>query len=89
MKVIEKRLRWLERGLLLPVETEASRRAYDLVLEIRRRRAKRLGLPVPDDPPRLEGRLRTSGIAETIRARRQLMIAANSTLTGGRRQQQA
>jgi hypothetical protein len=50
MRVLEKRLRRLE--ILLPqAETGESRQAHELVLDIRRQRAARLGLPEPEDVP--------------------------------------
>jgi hypothetical protein len=51
MRVLERRLRRLEVGLLPPAETAESRRLHEIVLDIRRRRAERLGLPVPEDVP--------------------------------------
>jgi hypothetical protein len=51
VRVLEKRLRKLEEGLLPPPETAESRRVHELVLDIRRRRAARLGLPEPEDVP--------------------------------------
>jgi hypothetical protein len=51
MRVLEKRLRRLEVGLLPPPETAESRRLREIVLDIRRRRAARLGLPGPRDVP--------------------------------------
>ena len=51
MRVLEKRLRRLEVGLLPPVDTASSRRVHQIALDIRRSRAKRLGLPEPDDVP--------------------------------------
>jgi hypothetical protein len=51
MGVLEKRLRRLEIGLLPPPETAESRRVHELVLDILRRRAARLGLPEPQDVP--------------------------------------
>jgi hypothetical protein len=39
MRVLEKRLRRLEVGLLPPPETAESRRINEIVLDIRRRRA--------------------------------------------------
>jgi hypothetical protein len=51
MRVLEKRLRRLEIGLLPPPETVESRRGHQLVLDIRRARAARLGLPEPEDLP--------------------------------------
>ena len=69
MRVLERRLRRLEVGLLPPLETAASRRAHQIVLDIRRRRAERLGLPEPDD--RLEAAYRASmSLAERIVASR-------------------
>jgi hypothetical protein len=49
MRVLEKRLRRLEEGLLPPGETAASRRLTEIVLSIRQRRAERLGLPAQED----------------------------------------
>jgi hypothetical protein len=51
MRVLEKRLRRLESGLLPPPETAESQQAHELVLDIRRQRAARLGLPEPEDVP--------------------------------------
>ena len=51
MRVLERRLRRLEVGLLPPPETAESRRLHEVVLDIRRRRAARLGLPEPEDVP--------------------------------------
>ena len=45
MRVLERRLRRLEVGPLPPPETAESRRVHEIVLDIRRRRAARLGLP--------------------------------------------
>jgi hypothetical protein len=47
MRVLDKRLRRLEVRLLPPAETDESRRMHEVVMDIRRRRAARLGLPVP------------------------------------------
>jgi hypothetical protein len=70
MRVLERRLRKLEEGLLPPPETEESRRVHEIVLDIRRRRAARLGLPVPDDDPAKPHRPGMS-LADGIRAARQ------------------
>jgi hypothetical protein len=51
MRVLERRLRKLEDGLLPPAETAESRRLREVVLDIRRRRAARLGIPVEEDGP--------------------------------------
>ena len=51
MRVLERRLRRLEEGLLPPPQTAESRRLHEAVLEIRRRRAADLGLPEPEDVP--------------------------------------
>lgn len=51
MRVLEKRLRRLQVGLLPPPETAESRRLHEIILEARRRRAARLGLPMPEDVP--------------------------------------
>ena len=67
MRVLEKRLGRLETGLLPPVETAESRRVSQFALDIRRRRAARLGLPEPDDGPEPAYRPGMC-MAETIRA---------------------
>ena len=51
MRALDKRLRRLELSLLPPPETAESRRLHEIVLDIRRRRAARLGLPEPKDVP--------------------------------------
>ena len=51
MRALEKRLRKLEEGLLPPAETAESRRVHEIVLDIRRARAARLGVPEPEDDP--------------------------------------
>ena len=51
MRLLERRLRRLEEGLLPPQETEESRRNHEIVMDIRRARAARLGLPEPKDIP--------------------------------------
>jgi hypothetical protein len=67
MRVLERRLRRLEEGLLPPAETEASRRLHEIVLDIRRRRAERLGLTALEHVPEPIYRRGTS-IGDTIRA---------------------
>jgi hypothetical protein len=74
MKTISRRVWRLERDLLPPMETEASRRTREIVLGIRRRRAERLGLPVPDDVPEPAYRHGMS-IGEAMRVERQRMRA--------------
>ena len=77
MRVLEKRLRRLEVGLLPPPETAESRRIHKIALDIQRRRAAGLGLPGPEDVP--EPALRPGmSLAETIIAR-----ARKQGLTGG------
>jgi hypothetical protein len=51
MRVLERRLRRLEVGLLPPPETAESRRLHEIVLGIRRARAARLGLSELEDVP--------------------------------------
>jgi hypothetical protein len=51
MRVLEKRLRRLEVGLLPVAPTAESRRLHEIALDVRRRRAARLGLPEPEDLP--------------------------------------
>jgi hypothetical protein len=65
MKAIDRRLRRLEDGLLPPMETAESRRLHEVVMDIRRRRAARLGLPEPEDVPNPGFRPGMS-LAETI-----------------------
>ncbi len=74
MKAITRRVRRLEQRLLAPVETEASRRAREMVLDIRRHRAERLGLPVPDDVPEPAYRHGMS-IGDTLRAEHQRTLS--------------
>jgi hypothetical protein len=76
MRVLERRLRRLEVGLLPPVETAESRREHQIALDIRRSRAARLGLPEPDDVPAVAFRPGMS-LAE--------MIVASRVQTGGGR----
>ncbi len=71
MRALNKRLRRLEAGLLPPAETAESRRQHEIVLDIQRRRAARLGLPVPEDLPEPVYRPSMS-IAEQILAARRL-----------------
>ena|ERR1700722_1804682 len=70
MANVLRRLCRLEKALLPPVETEASRRSHEAVLDIRRRRAARLGLPAPEDVPEPMYRHGMSD-AEIIRASRE------------------
>jgi hypothetical protein len=75
MRVLERRLRKLEEGLLPPPETAESRRMHEIVMGIRRARAARLGLPEPEDvpdPPDPDYRPGMS-LAEMIRAGVQCM----------------
>jgi hypothetical protein len=74
MRVLERRLRRLEEGLLPPPENAESRRLLDAVLDGQRREAARLGLPAPEDDPEPVYRPRMS-IGETIRAGVQRMRA--------------
>jgi hypothetical protein len=62
MRVLERRLRELEVGLLPPAETAESRRLHEIVLGIRRARAARLGLPEPEEipTPAYSGRTQTT-----------------------------
>jgi hypothetical protein len=64
MRVLERRLRRLEVGLLPPAQTESSRLYCEAMLGISRNRAHRLGLPVPD--PGLEWTHHISSLAEII-----------------------
>ena len=70
MRVLERRLRRLEEGLLPPAETEESRRLHEIVMDIQRRRAARLGLPEPEDDPE-PANLRGMSLGEIIRASRE------------------
>jgi hypothetical protein len=67
MRVLVRRLRKLEEGLLPPAETAESRRVHEIVMDIRRARAARLGLPEPKDDPEPVYRPGMS-IGDTIRA---------------------
>jgi hypothetical protein len=67
MRVLERRLRRLEEGLLPSPETAESRRLHEVVLGIRRARAARLGIPEPEDDPEPVYRPGMS-IGDTIRA---------------------
>jgi len=67
MRVLERRLRRLEEGLLPPAETAESRRVHEIVMDIRRARAARLGIPEPEDVPEPVYRPGVS-IGDTIRA---------------------
>ena len=68
MRVLDKRLRRLEVRLLPPAETEESRRMHEVVMDIRRRRAARLGLPVQEYGP--EPGWRGMSLADAILAAR-------------------
>ena len=70
MRVLERRLHKLEVGLLPAAESPESRCLYEIVLDIRRRRADRLALPEPEDVPEPAYRPDMS-IAELITAARQ------------------
>jgi hypothetical protein len=59
MRMPERRLRRLEVGLWPPPETAESRRLHQVVLDIRRRRAARLGLPEPERVPARASRVRS------------------------------
>jgi hypothetical protein len=77
MRVLEKRLRRLEVGLLPPAETEDSRRLHEIVLDMRRRRAARLGLPEQDvSAPALPPGVSLAEVIIAARARRPLPEAA-------------
>ncbi len=65
MRVLERRRRRLEEGLLPPRDTAESRRMHEIVMDIRRARAARLGLP--EDAPEVDLRPGMS-LAEIIRA---------------------
>ena len=67
MRVLVRRLRRLELGLLPPAETAESRQGHQVVLDIRRARAARLDIPGPEDIPAPAHRPGMS-IGDTIRA---------------------
>ena len=71
MRVLEKRLRRLEKGLLPPAETEASLLYYEAMLTISRNRARRRGEPLPNHVPGLEWTRQMSTLGEIIRASRE------------------
>lgn len=77
MRVLEKRLRRLEVGLLPPAETEASRLYYDTVLAIARNRARMRGDPLPDEVPGLEWTRQMSSLGEIILAARERWRSRN------------
>ena len=80
MRVLERRLRRLEEGLLPPPETEESRQLHEIVLDIQRRRAARLGLPEPEDDPE-PANLRGMSLAEIILASRERRTPAEAART--------
>ena len=80
MRVLERRLRRLEEGLLPPPETEESRQLHEIVLDIQRRRAARLGLPEPEDVPTPAFRPGMS-LAEMILAARERTTPAEAART--------
>jgi len=72
-------VRLLEVGLLPAPETAESRRLHEIVLDSRRRRAARLGLPEPDDvPDPPEPGWRGMSLAETILAARKRLPLAEA-----------
>ena len=79
MRVLERRLRRFEEGLLPPPETAESRRLHEIVLGIRRARAARLGLPEPEDVPAPAFRPGMS-LAEIILAARERRTPAEAAL---------
>jgi hypothetical protein len=81
MRVLEKRLRRLEEGLLPLAETAESRRLNGIVLDIRRRRLARLGLPEPEDDPKPRYRPGMS-LADGIRAARQRRLPPEAARPG-------
>lgn len=85
MRVLERRLRRLEEGLLPPAQTAESRRLHEVVLDIQRRRAARLGLPVPEDVP-AEPYQPGMSIAESIRASVQRMRERRAAEEAGAQQ---
>jgi len=66
MRALDKRLRKLEVGLLPPGQTESSRMYCEVMLEVSRNRARRLGLPMPDSVPGLEWTHQINSLAEII-----------------------
>jgi len=84
MRVLERRLRRLEVGLLPTAETAESRRLHEIVMDIRRARAARLGLPEPEDDPEPVYRPGMS-IGDTIRAGVQRMRERHAAEEAGAR----
>lgn len=66
MRVLDKRLRRLEVGLLPSGQTQSSRLYCEAMLEVSRNRAYRLGLPMPDSVPGLEWTHHINSLAEII-----------------------
>jgi hypothetical protein len=85
MRVLERRLRRLEVGLLPPAETEASRLYYEAALTMSRNRARRLGQPLPDEVPGLEWTRQMSTLGEIIRAGRERMRERHAAEEAGAR----
>lgn len=67
MRVLERRLRRLEVGLLPQGETEASRIYHETVLTISRNRARMRGEPLPVEVLGLEWTRQMSTLTEIIR----------------------
>ena len=83
MRVLVRRLRRLELGLLPPAETAESRQGHQVVLDIRRARAARLDIPGPEDAPAPAHRPGMS-IGDTTRAGVQHIAAHALALGSGR-----
>jgi len=85
MRVLERRLRKLEQGMLPAAENAESRRVLDAVLDMQRRRAASLGLPAPEED--LESVYRPGmSIGDTIRAHLQRMRERRAAEEDGARQ---
>ena len=83
MNAITRRIRRLEEKLAPPAATAESKRIHDIILGIQRRRAARLGLPIPEEVP-LPAReyppgTTIAGILRARFARRATQMAAESS----------
>jgi hypothetical protein len=83
MRALDRRLRKLEVGLLPAAETEASRKYYDVMLEVARNRARMRGEPLPTEVAGLELTHQIRTIGEIIRTEVQRMRARRAAEEAG------